>query len=111
MNKHCPYCKHLLVLPDNAIGGTCDRCHNNFLVKYHLTKIRLVKVFIPRDYEMEILNYIKKKNRTYAVEISSSLVASKGRVSITLRSLENQKKIKVIRRGKTKWIELTEEEK
>lgn len=40
-------------------------------MKYHLSKIRLNQVFVPRDYEAEVLAYIGKKKKTYAGEIAS----------------------------------------
>jgi sugar-specific transcriptional regulator TrmB len=87
-------------------GGACDRCLKEYLVKYHLTKIRLTKIFVPRDYETEILAYITRKGKSYAGEISSHVGASKGVVSHTLRSMESKGLIKIVPRGKTKWVML-----
>lgn len=106
LGKHCPYCRHLVKIEKGVKGGACDRCNKDFLVKYHLTKIKLAKIFVPRDYETEIMVYVVRKHKTYASEISSHIKASKGVVSNTLHSMENKGLIKVLPRGKTKWIVL-----
>jgi sugar-specific transcriptional regulator TrmB len=85
-------------------GGACDRCLKEYVVKYHLTKIRLNKIFVPRNYEVEILAYVARKGKSYAGEISSHIGASKGVVSNTLRSMEAKGLVTVIPRGKTKWV-------
>jgi hypothetical protein len=104
--KHCPYCRHLIKIEHGTPDGACDRCGKNYVVKYHLTKIRLVKEFIPRDYEAEILAYITKKGKSYAGELSSRIGVSKGVVSIALHNMEAKGLIQVVLRGKTKWIVL-----
>lgn len=104
MSKHCPYCRHLLKLEDGTKNGTCDRCEKDFIVKYHLTKIRLTKIFIPRDYEADVMAYVTRKGQTYAGEISCHVGASKGVVSQVLRNLASRGAVKVVPRGKTKWI-------
>lgn len=106
LGKHCPYCRHLVKIEIGDKGGACDRCTKDFLVKYHLTKIKLAKIFVPRDYEMEIMAYVVRKRKTYASEISSHVKASKGVVSNTLHNMESKGLIKVIPQGKTKWIVL-----
>ena len=102
--KHCPNCRHLIKIEMGQTGGICDRCNKVYIVKYHLTKIRLQKEFIPRDYEAEIMAFITRRGKTYAGEISSYVGASKGVISKTLRKLEAKELIVVIPRGKTKWI-------
>ena len=104
LGKHCPYCRHLIKIEMGDKGGACDRCGKDFIVKYHLTKIRLTKIFIPRDYEAEVLAYVTRRGKSYAGEISSHIGASKGVVSHTLRSMEAKGLVSVIPRGKTKWI-------
>ncbi len=106
MGKHCPYCRHLIKIEMGDKGGTCDRCLKDYLVKYHLTKIRLTRIFIPRDYEAEVFVYITRKGKSYAGEISIHIGASKGVVSHTLRSMESKGLIKFIPRGKTRWVVL-----
>jgi len=110
MSKHCPYCRHLLKLEDGTKNGTCDRCGKDFTVKYHLTKIRLNKIFIPRNYEAEVYGFIVKKRQTYAGEISCNIGASKGVISHVLKMLHLRGAIKVVPRGKTKWVMLPETE-
>lgn len=110
MGKHCPYCRHLIKIELGDTGGACDRCHKEFVVKYHLTKIRLTKIFIPRDYEAEVLAFIIKRGQSYAGEISSHIGASKGVVSQTLRKMDSKGIIKVMPRGKTKWVMLPDTE-
>lgn len=102
--KHCPYCRHLVFIEEGQKTGVCDRCMKMYIVKYHLSKIRLIKEFIPRDYEAEVMAYVARKRKTYAGEISSYCGMSKGLVSNTLRRLEDKGMIKVTPRGKTKWI-------
>lgn len=109
LGKHCPYCRHLVHIEEGDKTGTCDRCTNEYIVKYHLSRIRLIKVFVPRDYETEILAFIKKRTRTYAGEISCNVGMSKGLVSTTLRRLEDKRLIIVTPRGKTKWVTLLAE--
>jgi predicted transcriptional regulator len=104
--KHCPYCRHLVKVEHGELGGVCDRCGKIFTIKYHLTKIRLQKEFIPRNYETEILAVIAKKGKSYAGELSYKIGASKGVVSITLHNMEAKGLVEVIQRGKTKWIVL-----
>ncbi len=104
MAKHCPYCRHLVHVEHGAKGGACDRCNHDFTVKYHLSKIRLNKIFIPRDYDAEVMAYVLRKGQTYAGEISCHVGASKGVVSQVLRRLESSGAVKVIPKGKTKWI-------
>ena len=104
LSKHCPHCRHLVYIQTGDKDGTCDRCLNPYIVKYHLTKIRLNKIFIPRNYEAEILAYLNRKGKSYAGEISSQIGASKGVVSTVLRSLHDRELIVVVPRGKTKWI-------
>jgi predicted DNA-binding transcriptional regulator len=106
LGKHCPYCRHLVRIELGDKGGACDRCNKDFLVKYHLTKIKLAKIFIPRDYEAEIMVYVIRKQKTYAGEVSSHIGASKGVVSAAVHSMERKGLIKIIPRGKTKWIVL-----
>lgn len=106
LGKHCPYCRHLIKIEHGRIKGVCDRCGKIFVVKYHLTKIRLQKEFIPRDYEEEILALIAKRGKSYAGEISYRIGASKGVVSAALHSMEAKGLIQVVLRGKTKWITL-----
>jgi Bacterial regulatory protein, arsR family len=112
LGKRCPNseCKHLVYIQTGQKDGNCDRCGKFFIVKYHLTKIRLIQEFIPRNYEAEILTYLNKKGRTYAGEISSHIGASKGVVSASLHRLEGKGLIIVTPRGKTKWITLPEDE-
>jgi predicted transcriptional regulator len=109
LGKHCPYCRHLVFIELGQRDGICDRCEKLYIVKYHLSKIRLIKEFIPRNYEAEVMAYVTKKKRTYAGEISSYLGMSKGLVSNTLRNLEAKGAIKVTPRGKTKWISLPDQ--
>lgn len=106
MGKHCPYCRHLVHIEMGQKDGVCDRCKKLFIVKYHLTKIRLVKEFIPRDYEAEVLAFITRKGKTFAGEIASYVGISKGLVSSTLRKLEAERKIVITPRGRTKWVTL-----
>lgn len=109
IGKHCPYCRHLVHIEVGQKEGVCDRCYKTYIVKYHLSKIRLIKEFVPRDYETEILLFIAKRGKTFAGEISSYVGISKGVVSTTVKSLEERRKITVTRRGKTKWITLSKE--
>lgn len=109
--KHCPYCRHLVKINSGQERGLCDRCGNIYVVKYHLTKIRLKKEYIPRDYDAEVLEFLRKRRKSYAGEISSHIGASKGVVSQSLRRLEARKIIIFIPRGKTKWVHLSDERK
>lgn len=109
LGKHCPYCRHLVHITFGDTDGKCDRCYNTFLVKYHLSKIKLAKTFIPRDYEAEILAFIRKRKRTYAGEISCNVGISKGVVSVTLQNLAARRIIIISPRGKTKWVTLQPE--
>lgn len=106
MDKHCPYCKHLLHVEIGAKSGSCDRCSKNYEVKYHLTKIKLIKLFVPRDYEADIMAYITRKGKGYAGEISYNIGASKGVVSVALKNLEDHGLLEVVPRGKTKWVKI-----
>jgi hypothetical protein len=108
--KHCPYCRHLVKIEHGETKGLCDRCLKVYEVHYHLTKIKLSKEFIPRDYEAEILVYITRKGQSYAGEISSRIGASKGVVAIALHNMELKGIIQVVTRGKTKWILLPDTE-
>lgn len=107
--KHCPYCRHLVYIEDGQKTGICDRCLKLYIVKYHLSRVRLIKEFVPRDYEGEVLSYVTRKRKTYAGEISAHCGMSKGLVSNTLKSLEAKGLIVVTPRGKTKWITLPDQ--
>lgn len=104
LGKHCPHCRHLLKIEMGQKGGACDRCTKVFIVKYHLTRIRLIKEFVPRDYEAEIMAYVTRKGKSYAGDISCHIGASKGVVSSNLRKLEAAGLIEFVPRGKTKWV-------
>lgn len=103
--KHCPYCRRSVLIVMGQLSGSCTRCLKPYIVKYHLSKIRLNKVFVPRDYETEILRFILRKQKTYSVEITSQLGVSKGKVSVTLRALEEKNLISSYQRGRTRWVE------
>lgn len=104
--KRCPYCRHLVKIEMGWKTGICDRCKKVFLVKYHLTKISLAKEFVVRNYEAEILEYLGRKGKSYAGELSIRIRASKGVVSNTLHTMESKNLIKVVYKGRTKWVML-----
>lgn len=102
----CPHCRHLIQIQTDQKEGICDRCEKFYLVRYHLSCIKLAKEFTPRNYEAEILVFVTRKGRSYASEISVGIGASKGVVSQTLRGMISREVLIVKPRGKTKWVSI-----
>lgn len=104
LSKHCPYCRRAVKITMGQKTGKCEQCGKTYHVRYLLSKIKLAVEFVQRDYETEILEFIRRKKKTYSVEITSKLGVSKGRVSTTINSLCKRNLVIIEQRGKTKWV-------
>lgn len=103
--RACPHC-HCFIFANIHENGYCIKCGKPYEVKFLLSKIKLVAPFDQRNYESEILSYIKKVDKTYSMEIGKTLHITHGTVYSIVSRLKNKNIIKVTPYGNKRIIEL-----
>lgn len=107
--RKCPHCGAMVSVLPSQMEGFCHKKEKTYHVKRHLSTVKLEADFEKRDYEQEIINFIKKKGKTCASEIVSGASISKGKVSQVLGVLKRNDVLRVSQQGRFRWVEIQSE--
>jgi hypothetical protein len=106
IKKHCPYCHATIDFETEPKPGTCWKCGQDYIVVYRLRRTCLEIPYEKRNYETEVLDYIKKKGKTCYSEIVIGTRISRGKTSQVLQELKRNGVLNVSKQGNLKWVSL-----
>jgi DNA-binding CsgD family transcriptional regulator len=93
IKRKCPHCGGFTEVDPSKKSGICD-CGSTYTVKHHLNRISIEGPFEKRNYEEEILSYIRT-HKTCSREIIKNLSIAPGTVYTVLYRLKNKNIISV----------------